>query len=161
MGNNVIPLQHYLLSRSPSSYAGCAASGANNGDRKGLNYHQDGTWGAATTGFPQWLQIDFNGAKTIGEIDVLTLQDNYSNPSELTEAMTFSLYGVTAFDVQYWNGSSWVTVPGGSVTGNNKVWRKFTFAAITTSKIRVITNASASSWSELTEVEAWTTASGG
>jgi len=67
------------------------------------------------------------------------LQDNYSNPSEPTEAMTFSLYGVTAFDVQYWNGSSWVTVPGGSVTGNNKVWRKFTFTAITTSKIRVVT----------------------
>jgi RHS repeat-associated protein len=41
------------------------------------------------------------------------------------------------------------------------VWRKFTFTAVTTSKIRVVTNASASGWSELTELEAWTAASGG
>ena len=158
---NVALASNGATASASSSYAGCAASGAQNSDRRGLNYHQDGTWGAASASFPQWLQIDFNGSKTIGEIDVFTLQDNYSNPSEPTEAMTFSLYGVTAFDVQYWNGNSWITVPGGSVTGNNKVWRKFTFTAITTSKIRVVTNASASGWSELTELEAWTVESGG
>ena len=43
--------------------------------------------------------------------------------------MTFSQYGLTAYQVQYWNNSSWVTIPGGSISGNNKVWRKFTFAA--------------------------------
>ena len=139
-----------------SSYAGCAASGANNGDRKGLSYWQNGTWGSSGPGFPQWLQMDFNGSKTIDEIDVFTLQNNYANPSEPTEAMTFSSYGVTGFEVQYWNGSAWTTVPNGSVSGNNKVWRKFTFAAITTSKIRVLTNASNSGYSEITEVEAWT-----
>jgi RHS repeat-associated protein len=63
---------------------------------------------------------------------------------------------LTGYDVQYWNGSAWTTVTGGSVTGNNKVWRKFTFAAITTSKIRVLTNASVAGFSLLTEVEAWT-----
>jgi hypothetical protein len=74
---------------------------------------------SATPTLPQWLQVDFNGSKTISEIDVFSCQDNYANPSPPTEAMTFSSYGLTAFDVQYWNGSSWVTVPGGSVTGNN------------------------------------------
>ena len=35
----------------------------------------------------------------------VTVQDNYANPSEPTEAMTFSAYGNTAFVVQYWNGN--------------------------------------------------------
>ena len=69
--------------------------------------------------------------------------------------MTFSLYGLTAYDVQYWNNSTWVTIPGGSVTGNDKVWRKFTFSPITTSKIRVLTNASVDGYSRITEVEAY------
>ncbi|HZE69754.1 MAG TPA: hypothetical protein VE135_09545 [Pyrinomonadaceae bacterium] len=43
--------------------------------------------------------------------------------------MTFSSYGLTGYDVQYWNGSAWTSVIGGGITGNNKVWKKFTFAA--------------------------------
>jgi RHS repeat-associated protein len=126
------------------------------GDRKGLNWNNGGGWNDATAGaYPDWLQIDFNGSKTIDEIDVFTLQDNPASPVEPTETITFSAYGITAFDVQYWNGSSWVTVTGGSITGNNKVWRKFTFAAITTTKIRVLTNASPDGFCRLTEVEAW------
>jgi RHS repeat-associated protein len=157
---NVALASNGATASASSSYSGCAASGAQNGDRKGLNYGQNGTWAGASATFTQWLQIDFNGSQTIDEIDIFTLQDNYASPSEPTEAMTFSLYGVTGFEAQYWNGSSWLTVPGGSVTGNNKVWRKFTFPAITTSKVRVVTNASLSGWSELTEVEAWTAAEG-
>jgi len=53
---------------------------------------------------------------------------------------------------------AWVTVPGGSITGNNKVWKKITFAPIATSKIRVLTNASVDGYL-LTEVEAWTASS--
>src|SRR5215217_1216011 len=132
-------------------------AGANNGNRSGAGWGSGEGWNdnAPTNTFPDWLQIDFNGSKTIDEIDVFTVQDNWQNPSEPTETMTFSSYGLTGFDVQYWNGSSWVTVPGGSVTGNNKVWRKFTFAPLTTSKIRVLTNASGDGYSRLTEVEAW------
>ena len=57
--------------------------------------------------------------------------------------------------MQYWNGSSWVTVPGGSVTSNNKIWRKFEFSPVSTSKIRVVTSASVDGYSRLTEVEAY------
>ena len=32
--------------------------------------------------------------------------------------------GLRAFEVQYWNGSAWVAVPGGAVTNNNQVWRQ-------------------------------------
>jgi len=132
-------------------------AGANNGNRSGGGWGSGEGWNDSSpaNSFPDWLQIDFNGNKTIDEIDVFTVQDNWQNPSEPTEAMTFSTYGLTGFDVQYWNGSSWVTVSGGSVTGNSKVWRKFTFAPITTARIRVLTNASTDGYSRLIELEAW------
>lgn len=138
---------------STSSYPVAAVI---NGDRKGLNWANGGGWNDSTSGvYPDWAEVDFNGTKSITEIDVFTLQDNYQSPAEPTETMTFSQYGITAFDVQYWNGSSWVTVPGGSVTGNNKVWRKFTFSAISTSKIRVLVNNSLNNFSRIVEIEAW------
>jgi hypothetical protein len=134
---------------------------ANNGDRQGIHWGSDPAtgsgWHDANSVYPDWLQIDFNGNKTIDEIDVFSVQDNVMNPSEPTETMTFSQYGITDFDLQYWNGTAWVTLPGGSVVGNNKVWRKFTFAAITTSKIRVLVNNSLDSYSRIAEVEAWGT----
>jgi len=47
-------------------------------------------------------------------VDGYSIQDSYSSPSEPTEAMTFSLYGLTAFQVQYWDGSAWQTLSDGS-----------------------------------------------
>ncbi len=104
------------------------------------------------------MEVAFNTSKTINEIDVFSLHDNYGNPIEPTEATTFSLYGLTAFQAQYWTGSAWVTVPGGSVSGNNKVWKKITFAPLTTTKIRVLISATSDGWSRIVEVEAWTPA---
>jgi len=69
--------------------------------------------------------------------------------------MTFGLYGLTGFEVQYWNGSAWADVTGGNITGNNKVWRKVTFSPLTTTRVRVLTNASPDGYSRLTELEAW------
>ena len=133
-----------------------APSGANNGDRRGSNWGASGGWNSATAGlFPQALQINFNGTKTISEIDVFTVQDAYSAPSEPTAAMTFSLYGITDFDVQYWNGAAWATVPGGSVNGNNLVWRKVTFPPIASTAIRVNVRNALGSYSRIVEVEAY------
>jgi hypothetical protein len=134
------------------------ASSTINGDRKGVNWNNNGGWndvGPPNT-FPDWLQVDFEGSKTINEIDVFTLQDNLASPTEPTETMTFSLYGLTGYEVQYWNGTAWQNIPGGSVTGNNLVWRKFTFTPLTTSKIRILTNASVDGYSRIVEVEAYT-----
>lgn len=136
--------------------AGYPTSAVNNGDRKGWFWSVDGGWNDATANsYPDWVQVNFNGTKTIDEIDVFTLQDNYGNPADPTETMTFTTYGITAFDVQYFDGSNWVTVPGGSTAGNNKVWRKFSFAPVTTSRIRVMVNNALASYSRITEVEAW------
>jgi subtilisin family serine protease len=147
-----------LATASSTHSTSFPASGVNNGDRKGLNWGAGGGWNDASPGsFPDWLQVDFSGTKTIDEISVFTIQDNYPNPVEPTDSMTFTQYGITAFDVQYWNGSTWVTVPGGSVTGNNNVWRKFTFNPVMTDSIRVLVDNSLSAYSRIAEVEAFET----
>ncbi len=120
-----------------------------NGDRKGVTYWNDGT----SDTWPDWLEVDFNGSKTINEVDVFTVQDNFQSPIEPTAAMTFSLYGIKNFDVQYWNGSAWVTLA--SATNNTLVWRQFTFTPVTTTKIRIFVTNGLNSWSRITEVEAW------
>ena len=131
------------------------------GEHKGLNWMSGGGWHSGTNALPHWVQIDFNATRTIDEVDVYTKQDDYANPIEPTEATTFSLFGLTAFDVQYWSGGDWVTVPGGSVSGNNKVWKKITFSAISTTKIRVLINGSVDGWGRIPEIEAWSAGSGG
>ena len=146
---------------STATGSGFSTTGAING-----NYR--GPWGNSVEGWndntpnvvPDWLQIDFAGSKTIDEISVFSLHDNYTQENTPTETQTFTLYGLLNFDVQYWNGSSWVTVPGGSVTSNNKVWRKFTFSPITTSKIRVWISAVPDSWSRVVEIQAFGTSAG-
>ena len=70
--------------------------------------------------------------------------------------MTFTLYGIVSFQVQYRNGAAWVDVPGGNVTGNNLVWRRFTFAPISTERIRILTHGGNDPYSAIIEVEAWT-----
>jgi hypothetical protein len=69
--------------------------------------------------------------------------------------MTCNLYGLLDFDVQTWNGTQWVTIPGGSVTGNDKVMRIFTFPAVTTTKIRVVVNNARAHFSRIVELEAY------
>ena len=69
--------------------------------------------------------------------------------------MTFTLYGLTDFQAQYWTGSQWLDIPGGVITGNNLVLRQFIFSDITTTRIRVLVNGALNSFSRVTELEAW------
>lgn len=128
----------------------------NNGERKGVaGYWTDNTLNV----YPDWIEVQFSEPKTINEIDVFTTQDAPLDGTgaavEPTLDLTFSRYGITAFDVQTWTGSDWATIPGGSVTGNNKVWRKFSFPNITSSKIRVVVNNAVGGRSRVVEVEAY------
>ena len=131
-------------------------SAINNGDRAGLNFGAGGVWKDATLSvWPDWVEIDFSSAQTIDRVIVYSVQDNSSTPVDPSDTMTFTLRGDTAFAVQTWNGSAWITQ--GSVTGNNLVKRTVSFTATTTTKIRVnITAAANGKFSFLTEVEAWT-----
>jgi hypothetical protein len=132
----------------------------NNNERKGAGWGSGGGWNDATANvFPDWVEIDFNGNKTIDRVIVYTLQDNYPNPIEPTDTLTFSQYGVTDFNVQGWTGSAWTTLA--SVSGNNLVKRAVTFSAFTTTRIRVNVTSALMQYSRLVEVEAWGSAAAG
>ena len=61
----------------------------NNNERKGAGWGNGGGWNDATANaFPDWVEIDFNGSKTIDRVIVYTLQDNYPNPIEPTDTLT-------------------------------------------------------------------------
>ena len=129
---------------------------ANDGNRRGSNWGAGGGWNdASASAWPDWLQVDFGSVRSVAEFDVFTLQDAYANPQEPTATLTFSNYGITDFEVQYWTGLVWETVPGGSVTGNNKVWRKIVFTPVSTSRMRVLVVNAKSGYSRITEIEAY------
>jgi uncharacterized delta-60 repeat protein len=159
-GINVALAANGGVANASSQYsAAYPISSLNNGDRKGTNWGSGGGWNDADSGaYPDWAEISFSGTKTINEINVFTLQDAYWDPAEPTPDMLFGAYGITAFDVQYWDGAAWATVPGGSVAGNSNVWRRFTFPTLSTQKIRVIVGASSQGYSRITEIEAITAA---
>ncbi len=130
--------------------------GAIDGDRKGINWENGGGWNDNTRdAWPDVLTVNFNGNKSISEIRVYTVQDNFSNPQEPTPAMTAGLYGLLDFDVQYWDGLQWVTVPGGAIRGNDKVMRTITFPDLSTTQIRINVLNARAHFSRITEVEAY------
>jgi hypothetical protein len=134
------------------------ASATINGDRTGASWGTStGGWNDGTRAvYPDNLEVDFSGAKAINEIRVYTLQNNWkNNPGEPTATTSCSGEGILDFDVQTWNGTAWVTVPSGSVTGNDKAMRVFTFPDTTTTKIRVVVNNARNNYSRIVEVEAF------
>jgi hypothetical protein len=152
---NVALASSGAVASASSTYSGnYPVSAIINNVRTGTNWGVSGGWNDNTGNvYPDWVQINFSGSKTIDHVVVYTVQDNYANPVEPTDTMTFSLYGITAFTVQGWNGSSWVTL--GSVRGNNLVKRTVNFSAYTTDRIRINVTASLAGYSRITEVEAW------
>jgi hypothetical protein len=141
-----------------STYAngGYPASSAIDGEHRGLNWGTNGGWNDGTRAeYPDWLEVNFGGSKTIDEIRVYTVQNDFRNPVEPDENTPADVYGILDFEVQYWDGANWVTVPDGSVTGNDKAMRVFGFPDITTTKIRVLVSNSRNNFSRITEVEAF------
>ena len=120
------------------------------GDRKASLWGK--TWADKTSGvFPDWLRIDFGASRTIDEINVFSGQSNAS--IEPTTTLT-STYAVRDFQVQYWTGSQWSVVPGGNITGNQLVWRRFTFSPLSTTAIRVLVTGGPA-LTRISEVEAY------
>ena len=133
-----------------------------NGDRIGIHWGSDPATGSgwhdatASDFTSDWLQVDFAGPRRINEINVFSVQDTWTSPATPTETMTGTLVHLIDFQVQYWNGTQWTTIPGGNVTGNNLIWRRFTFLPITTSKIRVLVTSGGNYYSRIVELEALT-----
>ena len=124
------------------------------GERAGRNWSAGGGWADASSGqYPDWVQVDFAGMKSIDHVVLFTVQDNWQSPVEPTDTTTFSQYGVTDFNVQAWDGTQWQTVA--TVSGNNLVRRTVSFASVVTSKIRVNVTGSLAGFSRITELQAW------
>jgi PKD domain/F5/8 type C domain len=105
--------------------------------------------------YPDWVEVKFNEPTAINWINVFTLQDHPEPSHDPTLNETFTRDGITDFDVQYWNGRGWKTVPGGAIRGNRNVWRKIAFPPITTNKIRVVIRKSLAGYSKIMEIEAY------
>ncbi|HEV8429596.1 MAG TPA: RHS repeat-associated core domain-containing protein [Pyrinomonadaceae bacterium] len=152
LGPNFAASSNGAVASASSTYPSVTPGNTINGDHVGSS----GWWADNTdSAYPDLLQVDFSGSKTINEIDVFGVQQNYGSPVEPTLTMTSS-YALTNFQVQYWKDGAWATVPGGSVTGNDKVWRRFKFAPVTTTKIQVqVTNVAGDNHSQVVEIEAY------
>lgn len=108
--NDAVPVNAALASNggvasASSSHANYPVANAINGDRLGTGWGvagQPSGWNDNTQGtFPDWLQVTFPSGKNIQEVDVFTLQDNYTAPVTPTPTMTFGVYGITNYQVQY------------------------------------------------------------
>ncbi|MCF2945419.1 discoidin domain-containing protein [Paenibacillus tarimensis] len=103
-----------------TTFPGYAAAKINDGDRNttvGGNYSWANNNGAP---LPQHVYMNFGSNRTFNKIDLYTSQG----------------YVMADYDLQYWNGSSWVTLV--SVTGNTSTHRSHTFGEVTSSQIRVV-----------------------
>lgn len=81
-------------------------------------YHSwTNTRGAA---LPQWVELTWSSPVTAARVDLYTS----------------SGYAIRDYDIQYWTGSSWVTVA--SVNGNTSLTRTHLFGPITTTRLRVL-----------------------
>lgn len=128
------------------------------GERRGINFLKGGGWISAAPTNNDWLQVDFGDFKYISEIDVYMLRDDFTNPEAIGSELTFTKYGLFDFEVQYRSRFGvWTDVlgePGGKVTGNDRVLRRFTFPELRTRQIRVLASKTPDGFTRLTEVEA-------
>lgn len=148
-----------VASASSAWDASYPPSAAIDGDRAGRGYGAGGVWNDATrSAFPDWIQVQFAGPKTIDRVVVYSMQDRYDAPVEPSDALTASYYQVTDFVVQAWNGSAWTAVA--TVKGNNLAKRAVTFPAVTTDRIRIVVNNANGRYSRVAEIEAWTAGGG-
>ncbi len=136
-----------------------AARAAIDGRRSGAIRGQLGTWEDAGALLPDWFQVTFAAPSSIDQVNIFSMQVAWAAPVEPTPTLTSGL-AAENFDIQYWNGADWVVVPGGQVVGNTLVWKQVSFAPITTSALRIAVTKVAGGITRLTEVEAWTAASG-
>lgn len=152
---DVVPLTNYALAANGSTATGGTTGTAGN-LINGFRYPGGGASYLGEGGAMATITIDFGASRTIEEIDIIGLPDaGTGSTTEPTLADTGSIFLMTAWTVDYWNGSSWVNIPACTVSGNNKVWRQFTFSPVTGSKIRWVPTAGQTGDTYVVEIEAW------
>ncbi|HEX8474159.1 MAG TPA: M36 family metallopeptidase [Pyrinomonadaceae bacterium] len=154
---NVASAAAGAVAEASSSYTSrnYSPAGAIDGDRRGIDWENGGGWNDSTRDvWPDELTITLNGARTISEVRVYTLQNDFRNPVEPTPDTPANLYGLIDFDVEAFNPvtQQWVTV--GSVRGNDRAMRSVTFVDVTATKVRIRVLNAREHHSRIVEVEA-------
>lgn len=145
--SNVAAASNGATAAATDALANFAASGAINGNRTNADWGSNGGW-ASSANVPQTLTVTFATSKVIRQVNVIT----YGQATAPATASTFPNTGASAYTVEYWNGSSWVSL--GSVSSNNKIWVIFRFSQVATTQVRVTVTASSDSKARIIELEA-------
>jgi hypothetical protein len=130
-----------------SSHAGYPVCGAVDGDTNSDHWATTTGWNDGTSGaWPDWFELDWSNAQTIGRVDMFTL-----NSTKYPAAK----YGLKDYDVQVLAGDQWTTVA--AVRGNSAGEINTTFTPVQTTGLRVLTQAGngADDYSRIVELEAF------
>ncbi|MEV6030080.1 hypothetical protein AB0L65_02965 [Nonomuraea sp. NPDC052116] len=102
-------------------------------------------WGGTTAG-QDWYELNFGSAKTVNEVR-LYFKD--SRPASATYRAPAS------YDIQYYNGSAWVSVPGQAKTPSapRANYNVVQFSAVSTQRLRVLATAASGARTGLTEIK--------
>lgn len=91
-----------------------------------------------------WLQLDLGSTRTVSEVKLAVYQGTSRQ---------------NVFELQYWDGSRWVTVYDGQSSGRTTALESYEFAPVQTSRIRYLGHGyegeGEGDWNSLTEVEVW------
>lgn len=97
-----------------------------------------------------WLQLDLGTTKTVSHIKLAVYKGDTRR---------------NVFELQYWNGTRWVTVVDDTTSGTSTGLETFTFTPVQTSRVRYLGHGyqgdGAGDWNSLTEVEIWSKTDGG
>lgn len=139
---SVVPLYQPWATPSTAYGPQYQAYGALGVDRDGNHWANYGGWNDKTPGdFPDWLRVNYSQPCMASQVVVTTLKDDYNSGSVVTDAMTFTAFGITDFEVQTSlteDDEDFVTVTGGHITGNNKVRRTINFSPVSAQYVRVL-----------------------
>lgn len=137
------------LAEGTNTLAGTQDAWVNDGIRPA----QSGAWNDAgvAPGDVGYMTITFPEEKTIDFVNVFTYGDDpAAEPAFESTATTF---GNEDFHLEYWNGTEFAPIDGASVTGNIFAWTSFSFAPVTTEKIRVAITKTRNANSRISEIE--------
>src|SRR5688572_13921506 len=106
-----VALASYGATASASSTvnANFPASGVIDGEHNGNNWGSGGGWNDGTRSiYPDSVEVNLNVLQSLSAIDVYTLKNQPNNGSSVGDWTPATSYGITNFEVQTWNGSTWV-----------------------------------------------------
>ncbi|MBH5338339.1 polysaccharide lyase family 7 protein [Streptomyces pactum] len=124
--------------------AGGVTAGTSDGNRPANVV--DGDYGTRWSGEGDgaWLRLDLGSTHTVNQVKLAVHKGDTRR---------------NVFELQYWDGSRWVTVHDGRSSGTTTGLQSFSFAPVRTSQIRYLGHGyegeGEGDWNSLTEVEVW------